>query len=137
MGVIKKSEVLHTPEDRTTFEKKIFFQSCYIVKIHGEYYISYFKEILNKKMEDLDFARMNTIALLLEKWNILKMTDKSVIDEYGSLPSIFVVPYKDKHKYDKRNKISSKQMSNFIQIQIKKMEVEKSLKDMSGNEKIN
>jgi len=126
MGVVKKSEVLHTPEDRTTFEKKIFFQSCYSVKIYGDYYVVYYKEILNKKMEDIDFARMNTVALLLEKWKLAKIADKSLIDEYGSLPSIFVIPFKNKDKYEKKNKIPSKKISDFIQIEIRKREVKNS-----------
>ena len=115
MGVVKKST--------TEMDKKLFYQSCYIVKIYGEFYIAYFKEILNKKMEDVDLARTNTIALLLEKWNLIKITDKAKIDEYGSLPSVFVVPFKDKQKYEKKNKLTSKHLSNFIQVEIKKLEV--------------
>jgi len=117
MGVLKKSA--KDPD------KKLFYQSCYVVKIYGEFYIAYYKEILNKVMEGVDFARMNTIALLLEKWKLVKIFDKNVITEYGSLPSVFVVPFKKKDLYEKRNKLTSQHLSDFIQVTIKKMEIEK------------
>jgi hypothetical protein len=132
MGVLKKS--VKEPD------RKLFFQSCYVVKIKGDYYITYYKEILNKKMEGVDYARMNTIALLLsEKWKLAKLVDPSIINEYGSLPSIFVVPYKDKNKYEKRNKLTSKHLSDFIQIQIRKMEIENAEKESKNlkNDKMN
>ena len=129
MGVLKKSA-----KDPN---KKFFYQSCYIVKIYGEYYIAYFKEIMNKKMEDVDFARLNTVALLLEKWKLAKVLDKEKLDAYGSLPSIFVVPFKDKQKYEKKNKLTNNQISKYIQIQIKKREVETALKMKNSGEKEN
>jgi hypothetical protein len=50
-----------------------------------------------------------------------------------------VVPYKDKNKYEKRNKLTSKHLSDFIQIQIRKMEIENAEKESKNlkNDKMN
>ena len=58
------------------------FQSCHILHKKGRYYIVHFKELfaLDGKASDFynnqeDIARRNTIANLLEQWNLLVLVD--------------------------------------------------------------
>jgi hypothetical protein len=65
---------------------KTLWQSCHILHKQGKYHILHFKELfmLDGRSSDLsenDLARRNTIALLLEDWELLKITDKKVMKE--------------------------------------------------------
>jgi len=139
MGVMKHSDTettVTTEDNEEKVTKKVYFyQSCYIVKFRGGIYIAYWKEILNKKMEDRDFARANTIALLLaNQWKLCELMDPSVVDKYGVVPKVKVIPFKDKNKYERRNVLTGKHLSNFIQIQIRKSEVERASKENVGEQ---
>jgi hypothetical protein len=111
MGVAKKKE-------------KLFFQSCYIIRVKGQFYIVYYKEILNKKMSDIDIARRNTIATLLEKWEMVSIENKEAINEFGTLPSVFVMAFKDKQNWKVSSKIATERISDFIEVVIKKSQYE-------------
>jgi hypothetical protein len=101
MGVAKKKE-------------KLFFQSCYIVKLNGIYYLVNYKEIIGKEMTDSDHARTNTVAVLLDKWDLIKIAEKTDIDKFGTQPTIFVIPYKAKGNYQVKGRIPNYKISKFI-----------------------
>lgn len=101
MGVAKKKE-------------KLFFQSCYIVKIDGQYFLVNYKEILGTEMKDSDHARTNTAATLLDKWKIAQIFDKKDIDQYGTQPTLFVLSYEDKKTYQVKGRIPNYKISKFI-----------------------
>jgi hypothetical protein len=80
-------------------EKKLY-QSCHILHKQNKYYLVHFKQMfaLDGKWTDFtdeDRNRTNTIALLLQEWNllrVLKSSDLSVVP----MNQIKVIAYKDK-----------------------------------------
>ena len=66
-------------------EKKLY-QSCHILHKRGKYYIVHFKELfaldgLPTNLSDEDIGRRNTIANLLEEWELLKVIDPDQTEE--------------------------------------------------------
>ena len=62
-------------------KEKTLYQSCHILHKQSKYYIVHFKELfaLDGKpynFSDTDVARRNTIANLLEEWNLVKLVDQ-------------------------------------------------------------
>ena len=60
---------------------KTLFQSCHILHKQGKYYIVHFKELFaldGKKatLIETDVQRRNTIAVLLQDWNLLSIVKK-------------------------------------------------------------
>lgn len=81
------------------------WQSCHILHKQGKYYLVHFKELflLDGKTADFtseDRARRNTIAKLLEDWNLIKVLDPKKIEDRMSLRSIKVVQFQDKKNWD-------------------------------------
>ena len=80
---------------------KTLFQSCHILHKQGKYYITHFKELFaldGKKstLVDNDIQRRNTIALLLQDWNLIEVVEKSKVENKAPLSQIKVLPYKEK-----------------------------------------
>lgn len=81
---------------------KTLYQSCHILHKQGKYYIIHFKELflLDGKKSDFsldDKARRNTIANLLDEWQLVDLVDVSKsADPIASLSQIKVLPYKEK-----------------------------------------
>ena len=87
------------------------FQSCHILhkrcKISGvsRYYICHFKELfaLDGKpstFDEIDLARRNTIAKLLEEWKLIEIVDKDAVDKTVDLKNILVIPYSKKDDFE-------------------------------------
>ena len=82
-------------------EKKLW-QSCHILHKRGKYYIVHFKELfaldgLPTNLSDDDIGRRNTIANLLEEWELLKIVDPEQSEEpVASISKIKILPYKEK-----------------------------------------
>ena len=82
-------------------EKKLY-QSCHILHKQGRYYIVHFKELfaLDGKPTNLsqnDIERRNTIAGLLEDWELVEILG---IDEpKAPLSQIKILPYKEKEEW--------------------------------------
>jgi hypothetical protein len=82
------------------------YQSCHILHKQGKYYIVHFKELfaLDGKPSDItenDIARRNTIANLLEEWELIdivrqEQTDNPVV----SLSQIKIIPFKEKNEWN-------------------------------------
>ena len=67
-------------------KEKTLFQSCHILHKQGKYYIVHFKELfaLDGKetyFSENDMARRNTIANLLEDWELLRIVDEYKTEE--------------------------------------------------------
>lgn len=81
------------------------YQSCHILHKQGKYYILHFKELflLDGKRSDFsldDKARRNTIANLLDEWQLVDLVDVSKsADPVASLSQIKVLPYKEKSEW--------------------------------------
>ena len=74
---------------------KTLFQSCHILHKQGKYYITHFKELFaldGKKstLSDNDIQRRNTIALLLQDWNLIDISDKTRTEDKAPLSQITV-----------------------------------------------
>lgn len=90
---------------------QILYPSCYLYKdIDNKYYICHFKELYLIRMDragysnisDDDILRKNSIALLLEKWNLIK--NITAIDNKDTV-FVFALPYKEKSKWTITHKI--------------------------------
>ena len=82
------------------------YQSCHILHKRGKYYITHFKELfaldgLPSKMTDDDYARRNTIVVLLAEWNLVKIVDEEKCQEpLASLRRIKIISHKDRHDWE-------------------------------------
>ena len=65
---------------------KTLFQSCHILHKQGKYFIVHFKELfaLDGKKATLtqnDIQRRNTIAVLLQDWNLISVVKKEAAED--------------------------------------------------------
>ena len=82
-------------------ERKLY-QSCHILHKQGKYYIVHFKELFaldgkETNLSENDIARRNTIAKLLNDWNLVGVEGK--IEPVAPLSQIKILPYKEKHEW--------------------------------------
>jgi hypothetical protein len=86
-------------------EKKLF-QSCHILHKQGKYYIVHFKELFALDGKPTDFtendqARRNTIAGLLEEWELLEIVSREMVtDNVASLHQIKILSYQEKDEWE-------------------------------------
>jgi len=86
-------------------EKKLW-QSCHILHKRGKYYIVHFKELfaldgLPTNLSDEDVGRRNTIANLLEEWELLEVVDpEQSEDPVTPISKIKILPYKEKDNWE-------------------------------------
>lgn len=86
-------------------EKKLY-QSCHILHKRGKYYIVHFKELflldgLKSDIDETDIGRRNTIAKLLEEWNLLTVVDKDKVNSILTpLNQIKIIPFKEKVEWE-------------------------------------
>lgn len=85
-------------------EKKLY-QTCHILHKQGKYSILHFKElfILDGKKDTFaeeDEARRNTIANLLEEWNLVSIVKpEKAQDPVASLNQIKIISHKEKDNW--------------------------------------
>ena len=84
---------------------KSLYQSCHILHKRGKYYIVHFKELFaldgkESSITENDIARRNSIAKLLEEWELLAIVDSSQIDELAPMSQIKVLPHKEKDEWN-------------------------------------
>ena len=85
---------------------KTLYQSCHILHKRGKYYVVHFKQLFlldGKKSDfsDEDRGRLNTIANLLEEWNLLKLVDADKSqDPISPLSHIKIIPFKEKDEWN-------------------------------------
>lgn len=93
-------------------KEKTIYPSCYILHKRGEYAILHFKELfaLDGKTTDIsenDIARRNTIALLLQDWELLKIIDNKPIEEtVVDMSQIKILTFKEKSDWNISHKYS-------------------------------
>jgi hypothetical protein len=86
-------------------EKKLY-QSCHILHKRSKYYIVHFKELflldgLSSDIDETDIGRRNTIAKLLEEWNLLTVVDKEKLNSILTpLNQIKIIPFKEKSEWE-------------------------------------
>ena len=84
---------------------KTLYQSCHILHKQGKYYITHFKELfaLDGKKSTLvenDIQRRNTIALLLQDWNLIEVVKTSMVENKAPLSQVKVLPFKEKNEWN-------------------------------------
>ena len=84
---------------------KTLFQSCHILHKQGKYYITHFKELFaldgkNSTLTENDIQRRNTIALLLQDWNLIDVVNTSMVENKAPLSQIKVLPFKEKNEWN-------------------------------------
>ena len=84
---------------------KTLFQSCHILHKQGKYYIVHFKELfaLDGKKATLienDVQRRNTIAVLLQDWNLLSIVKKEAATNKAPLSQIKIIAFKEKGEWN-------------------------------------
>ena len=83
---------------------KTLFQSCHILHKQGKYYIVHFKELfaLDGKRATLiqnDIQRRNTIASLLQDWNLLNIVKQESAEYKAPLSQIKILSFKEKDEW--------------------------------------
>ena len=84
---------------------KTLFQSCHILHKQGKYYIVHFKELfaLDGKKATLienDVQRRNTIAVLLQDWNLLTIVKPDDATNKAPLSQIKIIAFKEKKEWN-------------------------------------
>jgi len=82
-------------------ERKLY-QSCHILHKQGRYYIVHFKELFaldgkETNLSENDIARRNTIAKLLDDWDLVKLLGKA--EPVAPLSQIKVLSYREKEEW--------------------------------------
>ena len=83
---------------------KTLYQSCHILHKQGRYYIVHFKELFaldgkNATLSENDLQRRNTIAILLQDWNLIEISKKENAEDKAPLSQIKVLPFKEKNEW--------------------------------------
>ena len=84
---------------------KTLYQSCHILHKQGKYYITHFKELFaldgqKSTLVENDIQRRNTIALLLQDWNLIEVVNTSMVENKAPLSQIKVLPFKEKNEWN-------------------------------------
>jgi hypothetical protein len=85
---------------------KTLFQSCHILHKQGKYYIVHFKQLflLDGKQSDFtedDRARLNSIANLLDEWELVELVDaQKSSDPVAPLSQIKIISHKEKSEWN-------------------------------------
>lgn len=80
------------------------YQSTHILHKKGKFFIVHFKELFaldgrEVTLDEEDIQRRNTIAKLLEDWNLLKIVNKNELKDFGVISQIKIIPFKDKKNW--------------------------------------
>ena len=87
-------------------KEKILYQSCHILHKQGKYYIVHFKQLFlldgkSSDFSDEDRGRLNTIANLLDEWELISLADPDKTkDPVAPLSLIKIIPYKEKSEWN-------------------------------------
>lgn len=84
---------------------KKLHQSCHILHKAGKYYITHFKLLFEldgkqSNIDSVDIARQNTIANLLESWNLLKVKSEIPREETVPMKLIKIVSASEKGDWE-------------------------------------
>lgn len=86
-------------------DKKLY-QSCHILHKQGKYYIVHFKELFALDGKSTDFSdedrgRRNTIAVLLQDWDLIKIVDDNQVEQpRAPMSQVKILPHKEKNDWE-------------------------------------
>lgn len=91
---------------------KRLYQSCHILHKRGRYYLTHFKELFALDGKPTNFSeedkgRRNTIASLLNDWELFEILDMNkVVEPRVSLNQVKILPFREKHDWELISKYS-------------------------------
>lgn len=96
----------------TKTKRSTLFQSCHLLRMNNRYYIVHFKELfkLDGRPDTLsqnDLARRNTIAFLLEDWELLTVVEPESFTDCVGIYQFKILTHsesKDKYKWTLKTK---------------------------------
>jgi len=91
--------------------KPTLYQSCHILHKRGRFYLTHFKELFKldgkpTNFDDEDLMRRNTIAKLLQNWNLITIKNEEsaepsmAIDKALERGKIILLPYREKQNWN-------------------------------------
>lgn len=86
-------------------DKKLY-QSCHILHKQGKYYIVHFKELFSLDGKETDFSdedkgRRNTIANLLQDWDLIKVVEpKQIENPKAPMNQVKILSHKEKGEWE-------------------------------------
>lgn len=88
---------------------KTLYQSCHILHKQGKYYIVHFKELFaldgkHAEIVDNDLERRNTIAKLLSDWGLVRIVDKTIVENLAPVSQIKVISFKERSNWELKAK---------------------------------
>jgi len=86
-------------------KENVLYQSCHILHKQKKYFIVHFKELFNldgkpSNISADDLARRNTIAFLLQEWNLVTILNPEKYTEKSPLNNIKILAHKDKPEWE-------------------------------------
>jgi hypothetical protein len=97
-------------------KNKIIYPSCVLFKdVDSKYYLCHFKEMFELRktkpsyfnLTEDDLLRLNSVALLLEDWNMLDLID---FPEEVDTVYVGTIPFNQKHKWIVKHKFNMRSM---------------------------
>ena len=89
---------------------KVLYQSCHILHKQKRYFIVHFKELFAldgkpSNFSDEDKARRNTIANLLEQWELVSLVNPTVVKEnMAPISHVKIISHKEKNEWNLETK---------------------------------
>tara|TARA_Y100000401_G_scaffold115880_1_gene120425 strand:+ start:6502 stop:6906 length:405 start_codon:yes stop_codon:yes gene_type:complete len=85
-------------------ERKLY-QSCHILHKQGRYYIVHFKELFSldgkpSNFSDNDRSRRNTIAKLLNEWDLVKVVNPELLSDLCPMNQIKIISHREKGEWE-------------------------------------
>lgn len=83
--------------------KNTLYQSCHILHKRSKYYLVHFKEMFRldgkqSNLDETDILRRNTIAILLEQWDLCKVISSENLDI--DISTVKIIPHGEKSKWN-------------------------------------
>ena len=99
--------------------KKVLYQSCHIVHKNDNYIIAHFKELfkldnLKSDVTDEDIKRRNAIIKLLEEWELIKVSNSSLIENKMQINGLKILRYDERDDWDLIPKFNTGTLRKFF-----------------------
>lgn len=99
--------------------KKVLYQSCHIVHKNDNYIIAHFKELfkldnLKSDVTDEDIKRRNAIIKLLEEWELIKVSNSSLIENRMQINGLKILRYDERDDWDLIPKFNTGTLRKFF-----------------------
>lgn len=131
MSVIDKCIEITLPDEKTFLKiketltrigiaskkDKTLYQSCHILHKKGKYYIVHFKQLFELDGKKSDFSkedeeRLQTIALLLEKWKLCSIVKKETLPTELNMNLIKIISFAEKDEWNLVSKYNIGKVKN-------------------------